>query len=189
MLIGLHGLAGSGKSTTASFIIEESSFDFQEVYFAEDLKKIVGLLFNLSDQQLNTQEGKKTIVPELGVTPRQLLQCIGTELFRETLPKALPDLKYKSIWIDLTVAKIKRLLENKNVVVSDCRFPDEIETIRSLGGLVIGIKRGCIENNNSHGSEVFYGDICDKVIDNSSITLEDLKSIIKKTIEEYSKSK
>ncbi len=39
--------------------------------------------------------------------------------------------------------KIIDILEknNKNIVISDCRFPNEIEMIKKLGGKIIYIKR------------------------------------------------
>ena len=77
---------------------------------------------------------EKLGIPEL--TPRKTLQLIGTELFRK---------KFNSdIWVNCVEKKIIsqiHLNPNSNIVVSDCRFPNEIKMLKDLGFKLIHIKR------------------------------------------------
>ena len=57
MIIGIVGLKGSGKSTSADFLVE--SFDMKKATFAGPLKRAAIALFNLSEDDVYTQEGKK----------------------------------------------------------------------------------------------------------------------------------
>ena len=68
-------------------------------------------------------------IPNL--TPRYVLQQIGTDVFRNHF--------HQDIW----VAAIERKISNMSgVVITDCRFPNEIEMIKKLNGSIIHIYRG-----------------------------------------------
>jgi hypothetical protein len=66
------------------------------------------------------------------LTPRWVLQYWGTEVCR----KAFHD--------DIWIASLENKLRNSkdNVVISDCRFPNEISSIRNAGGQIVWVKRG-----------------------------------------------
>ena len=68
---------------------------------------------------------------DLEVTPRLILQKFGTEACRNGIAD--------NIWI---AALEKRIAGYDDVVISDCRFPNEIDFIRSAGGVIIRVKRG-----------------------------------------------
>lgn len=77
-------------------------------------------------------------IPNL--TPRWVLQHFGTDLFRKFSP---------NFWITI----VKRKLRNYDkVVITDCRFDNEISMIRELGGVLICVNRD-ISNNSTHDSE------------------------------------
>jgi hypothetical protein len=61
-----------------------------------------------------------------------VLQYWGTEVCR----KAFHD----DIWIASLENKLR--LSKDNVVISDCRFPNEIDSIRRAGGKIIWVQRG-----------------------------------------------
>jgi hypothetical protein len=69
-------------------------------------------------------------MPEL--TPRWVLQWWGTEVCR------------KSFHNDIWIASLESRLRNSNdsIVISDCRFPNEIKAIKEAGGKVIWVQRG-----------------------------------------------
>ena len=95
------------------------------------------------------------------MTVREVLQWIGTELFRENM--------HKDFWVRATINRIDsdksfydkfnggEIFHNtfENVYfVTDVRFPNEVEAIRSAGGIVIRIYRsGCAGANDTHPSE------------------------------------
>ena len=64
-------------------------------------------------------------------TPRQALQLMGTEAGRNVF--------HEDIWI---LSMEKRLDPNKNYVITDTRFPNEVEMIHRMGGKVFRISRG-----------------------------------------------
>jgi hypothetical protein len=66
------------------------------------------------------------------LTPRWVLQYWGTEVCR------------KSFHDDIWIAALENKLRNSedDVVISDCRFPNEIKAIRKAGGMVIRVVRG-----------------------------------------------
>ena len=66
------------------------------------------------------------------LTPRWILQYWGTDVCRKTF--------HDDIWI----ASLENKLRNSrdDVVISDCRFPNEIKSIRRAGGMVVRVIRG-----------------------------------------------
>jgi hypothetical protein len=66
------------------------------------------------------------------LTPRWVLQYWGTEVCR----KAFHD--------DIWIASLENKLRNSkdDIVISDCRFPNEIKSIKDAGGLVVRVVRG-----------------------------------------------
>lgn len=150
-IIALTGLAGSGKSTAADYLI--AVHGFTRVRFAGPLKAMMRAL-GLSDRHI---EGDMKEVPHemlCGKTPRQAMQTLGTEWGR----KLIGD----DFWINTWHQDAGR---HSRVVVDDCRFPNEAAAVRKLGGEVWRIEgRGGIAGN--HASEVGCG-YAEVVIDNS----------------------
>ena len=79
ILIGLVAPKRSGKDTAANYLC--SAYGFKKYNFADPLKKGVSEIFGLTYDQLNGDD-KEKIDPFWGVTPRELFQKIGTELFQ-----------------------------------------------------------------------------------------------------------
>jgi hypothetical protein len=66
------------------------------------------------------------------ITPRWVLQYWGTEVMRRGF--------HDDIWIASIENKIRN--SRDNVVLSDCRFPNEIASIRTAGGIIVRTCRG-----------------------------------------------
>lgn len=142
ILIGVVGFMGSGKDTVADMLIERG---FIKDSFARTLKDAASALFGWDRDMLNgtTNESRKwreqpdpywakeTENPNF--TPRLALQLLGTEAIRETFAQ--------DFWVSTVV---KRWLDagQPNTVITDCRFPNEINAIRKHGGQVIHVHRG-----------------------------------------------
>lgn len=171
MIIGICGKIGCGKTTVSNFLVE--NYNFSEYSFAQPLKEIAKI-FGFTDKQVyGTQTDKLEIHPVWGVSAREFLQKVGTDLFRDRLKTVLPEMKVdSSIWIDLFKIKYGED-KSKNYVVSDVRFLDEYKAIKNLGGFVIKIVRD--EGTSTHASETEMDSIpADYIIINREITLQQL---------------
>jgi len=142
MIIGLCGFIGSGKDTVADFLVNNN---FQKESFADTLKDTVSSIFSwdrelLEGHSLEAREWREQIdtwwadrldMPTL--TPRWVLQYVGTDVFRNNF--------HNDIWV---ASLEKKLFDNqdKNIVISDCRFPNEVSAIQKAGGKVAWVKRG-----------------------------------------------
>lgn len=123
MIIGIAGKKRAGKGTVADFLCRR--FCFWELSWAFYLKEIIGRkVFGLSDEQLG--EEKETIIPEWEISTRELLQKVGTDLFRDQFDQ--------DIWVKLGVKKADSMLKNQQnrIVFSDCRFPNELNALKWL---------------------------------------------------------
>lgn len=170
MLIGITGKKYSGKDTAGNHLIK--NYKFTRYALADPLKKAVKEIFMLSDDQV-WGHLKEAIDKRYGVTPRKLLQIIGTELFRNDIFSYLPGsfkIPYGKIWINrfkLWYEKNKKYWKmtdytgvgkyfERNVVVTDVRFLDEAEVIKKLGGIVIKIERPILNyRKDDHSSEIY----------------------------------
>jgi hypothetical protein len=154
------GRKHSGKSTAASWI---DSRGYHLLSLADPLKLAVRELFGLEYFQVNGP-GKEVPDPFWGLTPREILQKLGTEGLR-----ALFGDDFHLRRLELEVQKERF----SHVVVDDCRFPNEAQWFREKGALVIGIHRPALDviPADSHDSEQF-ADLavleanCDLVITN-----------------------
>jgi hypothetical protein len=140
-VVALTGVAGSGKSTLAAYLIERHGY--VRVKFAGPLKSMCRAL-GLSDDHI---EGplKELPTPILqGRTPRYAMQTLGTEWGRSMS---------QDLWTGLWQRTANDVLDNGGrVVCDDCRFDNEADTVRALGGVVIQLQgRGGIVG--SHASE------------------------------------
>lgn len=128
-IIALTGLAGSGKSTAADYLIERHGF--VRVKFAGPLKAMLKGL-GLSDDHI---EGKLKELPSpllAGRTPRYAMQTLGTEWGR--------DLMASGLWTGLWAATVGDVLDHGGRVVSDdCRFLNEGAAVAAAGGVVVRI--------------------------------------------------
>jgi hypothetical protein len=141
MIIGFVGLIGSGKDTAADYLV--NFHEFRRDSFAAPLKDAVATIFGWDRELLEgrTKESREwreradTWWSErLGrvVTPRHTLQLWGTEVGRRSY--------HDDIWVASLENRIRQ--SKDSVVVTDCRFPNEIEAIQRSGGRVFRIKRG-----------------------------------------------
>lgn len=148
LIIGLSGQKQSGKSTVANYLHTRKGFT--ELSFAYPLKEIIGKqLFGLNDAQLyGSEEEKSKIVPEWLRSPRDILQIVGTDLFRNSFDS--------NFWIKLCLKRIREIRKNNSkarIVVSDCRFWNEQSELKELGAYSWNIVKTGQVSNDSHESE------------------------------------
>jgi hypothetical protein len=191
-LICLVGNIGVGKSTVANIM---KKYNYEELTFAGPVKEI-GLILGFDYKDLyGTQEDKLKINEYWGVSGREFMQKFATNIMRDELTKHINmDMSGKTIWVRLCEKKIKDLLnQNKKVLVSDGRFPDEIDMIKKLGGKIIKITRNNSDNivgmssQNNHQSESYISKINADIIIENNGTLTELEDKIKNIFLTYQK--
>ena len=141
MIIGICGFKGSGKDTMGDYLVKNKGFI--KLSFADTLKDITAQLFNWDRNMLegdtidsrNLREKEdKWWSEKLGfkVTPRIMLQKMGTDIMRNNL--------HNDIWKIIVERKI---FENKdkNIVITDCRFINEMDMVKKYNGKIIRIHR------------------------------------------------
>jgi hypothetical protein len=140
LIIGICGFIGSGKGTVGDYLKNDRGFI--PVSFAATLKDATAAIFGWERRLLEGDtEESRTFREErddwwsvrLGydVTPRLILQRMGTEVMRNNL--------HENIWL---YSLEKSMSPYNNYVITDVRFPNEIDFVGDLGGYVIRVKRG-----------------------------------------------
>ncbi len=139
-LVAINGTIGSGKDTFSQVFIDNG---FYRVSFAETLKDAVAAIFGWDREMLEgtTDEARKIREQpdeywssKLGrdVTPRWVLQNLGTDVLRRHF--------HDNIWVFSAENKIRNLPHDR-VIITDCRFPNELKMIRENNGTVIEVQR------------------------------------------------
>ncbi len=141
MIVGLVGLIGSGKDTAADFLVNQ--FNFKRESFAGHLKDIVSIVFSwdrelLEGRTASSRQWREQADPwwsnRLGftVTPRWVLQYWGTDVLRNHF--------HNDIWIASLEKKLS--VNTRDIVITDCRFPNEIAVLKKLNAKICRVIRG-----------------------------------------------
>lgn len=167
-LIGLVGMKQVGKSTIGNHL--QKQYGFKALSFADPLKRICSETFHIPPENFELTVTKELPDLELKVSPRRLMQAVGTGLFRNALPQLLPDLKLgcDSIWIYSMKKELEKYSDD-DVVITDVRFSDECAFLKESGGVLMYIDRWDEERHDDHHeSESAYllKSQCDVVIEN-----------------------
>ena len=161
-IVALVGAAGCGKSTVAEIL---QGMGYHRLKFSQPLKDMLKAI-GLTDE---CTEGKLKEVPcDLlsGQTPRYAMQTLGTEWAR--------DIMAKDFWLNLWRTQAQKY---DKIVAEDCRFANEADLVKSMGGNLWRINR-LGYNFSGHSSETEMEDLkCDLVINNHS-NEADLKMMV-----------
>ncbi len=142
MIITTTGYAGAGKDTVADYLV--AHYGFKRESFAGTLKDAVANIFGWDRELLEgrtpeAREWRETVdkwwakrLNKPNLTPRWILQYWGTEVCRQNF--------HDDIWIASLEHKLCKT--NENIVISDCRFPNEIKMLKTLGAITVRVKRG-----------------------------------------------
>lgn len=145
-IIGITGSAGGGKDTIGDILVSNLP-NWEKMSFANHLKDVASLLFGFDRKMLAGETPGDRAIREqpdkfwsekMGkdFTPRFALQFLGTNLLRNQL--------HQNIWVDCLERKIME--SDKNIVITDVRFPNEIDMIKSIGGEIWRVERGTLPN-------------------------------------------
>lgn len=139
-IIAINGTIGSGKDSFAQAFIDAG---YQRMSFAKNLKDSVAAIFGWDREMLegNTVESRR--IRELpdpfwckkmgrdDVSPRWVLQNYGTDVMRKYF--------HDNIWV--FSLEYDMINMEGDIIITDCRFPNELKMIRSNGGTVIEVQR------------------------------------------------
>lgn len=157
MLIGFCGKKGAGKNAAADALP-----DFRQMAFADPLKNGIKAMFGFTHPQL--YGGDKGVVDgRYGVTPRSVMQFVGTELMRNHLEK---EFGITGLWV-------KRFCEEYDpevpTIVTDVRFEDEAQALRDRGGVLLRIERPGLDTSDQHESEQGQFEVDVTLVNDSTI--------------------
>jgi hypothetical protein len=127
MLIALCGRRRSGKDTVASYLVSEYCFNHHKI--SQPLKDALCILFDFTVDDIET-DSKDHIHPKWGVSPRTLMQYIGTDIFRNHIQGTITTIK-DDFWIKRAIVSLKK---DDRIVISDLRFINEYEYLRQNYG-------------------------------------------------------
>lgn len=186
MIISITGKIGSGKDTIADIIMQYTPYhDWEIKKFAGKLKDIAEILSGVPKINFEDQEFKKQDMgPEWGMTYRDLLQKLGTEAMRNGL--------HENVWVNALFADYHFNIEEDeqmpNWLITDCRFPNELEAVKTHKGITIKVIRDSGNTiGTTHASETALDDYTewDYVVDNNG-SIEDLKTQVFSILEKES---
>lgn len=179
-IIGIvAGHMGSGKTEVAKRLISEHNF--AKVSFAAPLKRMVSSLLrdaaaspSMIDDMING-DAKELRIPLFGdKSARELMQTLGSEWGR--------DIVDTDLWVNIGMNNVSDMIcQGYSVVIDDVRFPNEVDAIVQMGGVIIYLDRETTEEYNQlpeaitgHQSEGWFKpEDCHATIYNRG-TVEDL---------------
>lgn len=181
-IIAFAGRKQSGKTTCSQFVANiyaGQDLGMAKVYnFADPLKQgiCIDILGFDYEQCYGTDDQKNELVncywDNKQLTAREVMQFVGTDIFRKM---------QNNVWADATILKIQS--EKPDLaLVADCRFPNEVDTIKRAGGVVIKLMRNPF--NSSHDSETaldwdkYDHSNFDLVIPNDHLSINDQNALI-----------
>lgn len=171
-IIAFTGRKGSGKDTAADIIKSLSpETDFIHINFADRLKQMCRLIFDLSEEQTNDPRLKEEITTDWPYqTPRYLMQHAASQL----------RMLWPDIWIRSWESKVLEACTTskpKVIIVTDLRFENEYDFLVGRKGFdvtIVKIKRSSIlkgDESEKHVSEIFV----DHMPSNVEMTNDDSK--------------
>lgn len=180
-VIGLVGPAGCGKDTVADMILPlhmecngRNTDTAVKMAFADPLRAACKAVFALEDDDMIDRVKKEQVIERWGKSPRQMMQLLGTDCVRSNIGH--------DHWVKLMHYRL-RDVKDGCVVISDVRFQNEADYIRSLtNSTLVRICRLTAGTPHTHTSEFDWQFIkCDSVLFNDC-NLQELRGRVKKLL-------
>jgi hypothetical protein len=169
-LIGIVGHARSGKDTIANYLHHSYKNVWTEA-FADPLKSACAAAFGIPLEDFYDDAAKETVNDFWEVSPRQIAQFVGTEMFRDRVHQLIPGTVSGEFWIKRMIAKLSGLDDScydaeDTVIIPDVRFKNEYDFITSQGGIILHLTRPGADGNigiPGHASEKpFFMDVLEQ---------------------------
>lgn len=179
----LHGAKGAGKNTVGDILVRD--YNFIEIAFADRLKDAALAL----DPLIPVEPFDFDARPHVRLS--ELIDKHGWREAKDTYPevrRTLQRLGTEAGWMihgsDLWVAPVRKFIDehpDNNIVITDVRFPSEVDMITNLDRThdLWVVDREITDNADTHSSEQLHTtpDLNARHIDNNE-TLSDLKDAI-----------
>lgn len=139
-VIILSGYAGSGKSTISKYLVD--NFGFIELSFADELKNSASDTYGIDRRHFDDPAHKNKGIRSLEADPHDplthVMECIDGRYY--WTPRAIAILEgntrrrvqplywISALLVQLNLARVHR----RPVVISDCRFPNELEALKKF---------------------------------------------------------
>lgn len=196
------GMKHVGKDTVKDFvteIVKKRNVTTINIAFADALKELIADFYGLERSVYDSFEAKETpLTTNPRWTYRTLCEQLGTNVCRTIRPK---------IWIDIVRQKIEQHqffygptvrwhmlelglpipLEEKLIQVTDVRFKDEYDMLKSLGAKFVQVNRvfpNIETKDQQHVSNIFNPDMKPDHIIHNFGTLQELKTRVEKMCSE-----
>jgi len=160
-VIGIAGKARSGKDTLAGFMVPFGGYQYS---FADPIRQML-LPLGVDMGVEYWQQRKEEVIPALGVSPRRLMQTLGTEWGRQLINQ--------NLWLILAQQELLRL--GPGMVVADVRFDNEAEWVRRMGGRIIHLERPQTMSVEAHASEMGVTKLNEDIVIHNTGSLSELQ--------------
>lgn len=188
IIIGICGRKRHGKDSVGRVLYDQHGF--MPTAFADPVKRVAMDVYGLSwDQCYGDGPEKEAIDPRWGLSPRAIMQLLGTEVGRSI---------HTDTWVKHTLSNIQSAYEGYGFrwrndrarefvhqwtsppvgwVITDVRFPNEAEAIRKVNGKVWKVVRPSLGiSTDEHPSETSVDQIVADLILTNQGTLADLRN-------------
>jgi hypothetical protein len=145
-------------------------YSFADVLKQDICMNVLGLSYDQcygSDENKNSPTNLVWPNTDNPMSARDVMQYVGTDVFRKMK---------SSVWVDATMNRIKK--DNPKIaLITDCRFPNEVQAIKDYGGRVVRLTKDPYQSD--HISEtildanVYDWSNFDFIIDNKDMTILD----------------
>jgi hypothetical protein len=184
-IICFAGRKQSGKSSCCEYVYEQlkDKCSVQIYNFADTLKQVCIDILGLAPRQCYGEDKYKNELVDCQwngkqLTAREVMQILGTDILRTM---------QHNVWTGATIRKIER--DNPEVaLIGDCRFPNEVEAVQKVGGIVIKLNRNIYHSD--HVSETSldkknYDELnFDAVIQNQFMDIEAKNEVLSRILKE-----
>lgn len=163
MLIALSGFKGSGKDYVGQILVDD--YDFYAVAFADPIKRHVMEIFGLNTTAEYDTFKRDVLTWGLNdckVKGRQVVREIGM-LMRSYDEQQF--VRQVACFWEQVLSGITSVTPRRRIVITDLRFQNELDWVRSFGGVAVRIERDGTESDG-HVTEQRLS--IDMVIDNNS---------------------
>lgn len=140
MIIGIAGNIGHGKNFYAQ--IFEKTYKFLPYSFAYPIRLIAQTMFGWKWEQMDGPQ-KEVVDMNFGLSFRDFATVFGTDFSQHKLSKfpLFKKITGRKIWVKWFKRWYETTGIHPDIVITDIRFPHEVEGIHEVGGYVVRVTR------------------------------------------------
>lgn len=155
VIIGISGKKRAGKNLVTEIfkeVLGEANKSYLHLAFGDSVKKACSVALGFEEDYFFNECVKDEVfefVDGVKMSGRKIMQVLGTEAARDNFND--------SIWLTSVSNKIKRS-SVEIILISDLRFKNEFEFIKSNNGFCIRVEREGLISEDNHISEIDLDD-------------------------------